>query len=85
VTLKDRKFERVSIGLTSMGSTPIRATAVEDALRGKGADSEQIHAAAEKAADGTNPPQDLNASPDYRRHLAKVLTRRALEEIAAQS
>ena len=37
-------------------------------------------AAAERAADGTDPPGDLNASPEYKRHLARVLTRRALEE-----
>jgi len=77
----DGSFEDVRIGLTNMGSTPLRATAAEDALRGKGADA--IAAAAEQAAEGTEPPGDLNASPDYKRHLARVLTRRALEEAAA--
>jgi aerobic carbon-monoxide dehydrogenase medium subunit len=77
----DGSFEDVRIGLTNMGSTPLRATAAEDALRGKGADA--IAAAAEQAAEGTDPPGDLNASPDYKRHLARVLTRRALEEAAA--
>ena len=70
------------IGLTNMGSTPLRATAAEDALRGKGA-RRAIAAAAEQAAEGTDPPGDLNATPDYKRHLARVLTRRALEEAAA--
>ena len=42
-----------------------------------------IAAAAEQAAEGTDPPGDLNATPDYKRHLARVLTRRALEEAAA--
>jgi len=76
----DGSFEDVRIALTNMGSTPLRASAAEDALRGKGADA--IGAAAENAAEGTDPPGDLNASPDYKRHLARVLTRRALEEAA---
>jgi carbon-monoxide dehydrogenase medium subunit len=77
----DGSFEDVRIGLTNMGSTPLRAGAAEAALRGKGPDA--IAAAAEQAAEGTDPPGDLNATPDYKRHLARVLTRRALEEAAA--
>jgi aerobic carbon-monoxide dehydrogenase medium subunit len=77
----DGSVEDVRIALTNMGSTPLRASAAEDALRGKGLDA--IAAAAEQAAEGTNPPGDLNATPDYKRHLARVLTRRALEEAAA--
>ena len=77
----DGSFEDVRIALTNMGSTPLRAAAAEDALRGKGLDA--IAAAAEQAAEGTDPPGDLNATPDYKRHLARVLTRRALEEAAA--
>jgi aerobic carbon-monoxide dehydrogenase medium subunit len=77
----DGSFEDVRIGLTNMGSTPLRADAAEAALRGKGADA--IAAAAEQAAEGTDPPGDLNATPDYKRHLTRVLTRRALEEAAA--
>jgi carbon-monoxide dehydrogenase medium subunit len=77
----DGSFEDVRIGLTNMGSTPLRASAAEAALRGQGADA--IAAAAEQAAEGTHPPGDLNATPDYKRHLARVLTRRALEEAAA--
>jgi aerobic carbon-monoxide dehydrogenase medium subunit len=72
----------VRVGLTNMGSTPLRATAVEDALRGQSASAEAIAAAAEKAADGTDPPADLNATADYKRHLAKVMTRRALTKAA---
>ena len=68
------------IGLTHMGSTPLRATAAENALRGGQLDGASIAAAAEQAAEGTDPPGDLNATPDYKRHLARVLTRRALEE-----
>jgi aerobic carbon-monoxide dehydrogenase medium subunit len=63
-----------------MAATPLRATAAEDALRGGQLDDGSIAAAAERAAEGTDPPGDLNATPDYKRHLARVLTRRALEE-----
>ena len=73
----------VRIGLTNMGSTPLRARAAEDALRGQPLTAEAITAAAERAADGTDPPGDLNASADYKRHLARVLTRRALEKATA--
>jgi carbon-monoxide dehydrogenase medium subunit len=74
--------EDVRIGLTHMASTPLRASAAEDALRGQALDADSIGRAAEQAAEGTEPPGDLNATPDYKRHLARVLTRRALEEAA---
>jgi aerobic carbon-monoxide dehydrogenase medium subunit len=74
--------EDVRIGLTNVGSTPLRATAAEEALRGQNLDAETIAAAAEQAAEGTDPPGDLNATPDYKRHLARVLTGRALESAA---
>ncbi|WP_110206537.1 FAD binding domain-containing protein [Nocardioides daejeonensis] len=66
------------IGLTNMGSTPLRARAVEAALVGQPATEEAVAAAAAAAAEGTNPPSDLNGDADYRRHLATVLTRRAV-------
>jgi carbon-monoxide dehydrogenase medium subunit len=66
------------IGLTNMGSTPLRATAVEQALVGRPATDEAVREACAAAADGTNPPSDLNGDADYRRHLATVLTRRAV-------
>jgi carbon-monoxide dehydrogenase medium subunit len=72
--------EDVRIGLTNMGSVPLRATAVEEALRGQELSAENIAKAAGHAADGTNPPADLNASADYKRHLARVLTRRAIQD-----
>jgi aerobic carbon-monoxide dehydrogenase medium subunit len=81
----DGSCEDVRIALTHMGSTPLRATAAESALRGKGLDAQGIAAAAEQAAEGTDPPGDLNATPDYKRHLARVLTRRALEQAAGVS
>jgi len=74
--------EDVRVGLTNMSSVPLRASAVEDALRGQPLNKESIASAAEQAAEGTDPPADLNASADYKRHLARVLTRRALEEAA---
>jgi carbon-monoxide dehydrogenase medium subunit len=83
VTVSGHEVKNVAIGLTGMGSTPLRAGQVEQALRGKAGHDDEIRAAAEKAAEGTNPSQDLNGSPDYRRHLARVLTRRALEEVTA--
>jgi aerobic carbon-monoxide dehydrogenase medium subunit len=72
----------VRVGLTNLGSVPLRATAVEDALRGQPLDAQRIAQAAEQADQGTDPPGDLNASPDYKRHLARVLTRRALTKAA---
>jgi aerobic carbon-monoxide dehydrogenase medium subunit len=79
----DGVCEDVRIGLTHMGSTPLRATATEDALRGQPLDEENIAAAAALAAQGTDPLADLNATPDYKRHLARVLTKRALTTASA--
>ena len=67
---------RSAVGMAGMGLTPIRATAVEQALAG-GADAAS---AASHAADGTTPPSDTFGSSEYRSHLAGVLTRRSLEE-----
>ena len=75
----DGTAEDVRVGLTHMGSTPLRATATEEALRGQPLNADTIAAAAEQAAEGTEPPADLNASADYKRHLARVLCKRALE------
>ncbi|MDQ1396089.1 MAG: aerobic carbon-monoxide dehydrogenase medium subunit [Acidimicrobiaceae bacterium] len=66
------------VALVNMASTPVRATAVEQALAG-GASATDAAAA---ASEGLDPPADLNASTEYRRHLANVLVRRALEEAA---
>ena len=67
------------VGLVSMGGTPLRAKGVEEAIAG-GADPAT---AAEKADEGTEPSSDVAGSADYRRHLARVLTRRALEQALA--
>jgi carbon-monoxide dehydrogenase medium subunit len=66
------------VGLTNMGSTPLRARAVEQALVGKQATDEAVREAVASVAEGTDPPSDLNGDADYRRHLATVLTRRAV-------
>jgi carbon-monoxide dehydrogenase medium subunit len=70
------------IGLTNMGPTPLRARATEAALAGAAAEPGAISAAAAAAAEGTNPPDDLNGQADYRRHLARVLTGRAVSRAA---
>jgi carbon-monoxide dehydrogenase medium subunit len=72
------RIAEARIGLTNMGSTPLRATATEQALLGADVSLEAVTAAAALAADGTSPSSDLNAQADYRQHLARVLTRRAL-------
>jgi carbon-monoxide dehydrogenase medium subunit len=74
--------EDVRVGVTHMGPVPIRANAVEQALRGQTLSRENIATAAEGADEGTDPPADLNASADYKRHLAHVMCRRALEQAA---
>jgi len=70
------------VGLTNMGSVQIRAEAVEAAAAGAEASREALKSAAASAADGTEPPPDLHGAPDYRRHLARVLTGRALAAAA---
>jgi len=74
--------QEARLGLTNMGTTPVRATAVESAVRGAAVDNGGLREAANEAADGTEPPSDLHAQPDYRRHLARVLTYRALTTAA---
>jgi carbon-monoxide dehydrogenase medium subunit len=70
------------VALTNMGSTPLRASATESALAGAPATEDGVRAAADQAAEGTHPPSDLNGDSDYRKHLATVLTRRAVLEAA---
>jgi aerobic carbon-monoxide dehydrogenase medium subunit len=67
------------VGLVNMGAQPLRAAGVEEALRSGSSAAD----AAARADEGTEPPDDLNASPDFRRHLAQVLVRRALEAAGA--
>ena len=67
------------VALVNMGTTPLRAVAVEEAVAG----GASIAEAAEQAAEGTEPSGDINAAPEYREHLARVLVRRALEAASA--
>lgn len=79
-----RRIEEARVGLTNMGPTPVRATQVESAVRGAGLNGgDAVREAAQNAAEDTSPPTDLHAAPDYRRHLARVLTHRALLSAAA--
>ena len=71
-------ISEAKVGLTNMGSTPLRARAVEQALAGQPATEDAVRTAAAQAAEGTNPPSDLNGDADYRRHVATVFTRRAV-------
>jgi len=73
------------VGLTNMGSVPIRAQATEAAAAGAEASAAGLAAAAARADAGTNPSSDLRAAADYRRHLARVLTGRALAAAAGAS
>jgi aerobic carbon-monoxide dehydrogenase medium subunit len=75
-------IDQARIGLTNMGTTPLRATATEAALAGGDASADAIRTAAEHAADGTSPASDLNGQADYREHLARVLTARAVATAA---
>ncbi|MGW4399125.1 FAD binding domain-containing protein [Amycolatopsis nivea] len=71
-------IEEARVALTNMGATPVRATGVEQALLGARADADTIRAAAAHAAEGTNPVADGNSDVEYRQHLARVLTGRAV-------
>lgn len=78
VRVEGGSIAEAKIGLTNMGSTPLRATQVEQALVGLAATEEAVREACAAAAEGTSPPSDLNGDSDYRRHLVTVLTRRAV-------
>jgi carbon-monoxide dehydrogenase medium subunit len=78
VGTKNGTIEGARIALTNMDQTPVRAAATEAAL--KGAPRDAVAQAAQKADEGTDPPADTWASADFRRHLARVLTGRAVEE-----
>jgi carbon-monoxide dehydrogenase medium subunit len=71
------------IALTNMGPTPVRATSVEAALVGGPATADAITAASASAADGTSPTTDTHADAEFRRHLATVLTARAVTKAAS--
>jgi carbon-monoxide dehydrogenase medium subunit len=83
VRRSDGGIAEARVALTNMGPTPVRATAVEQAL--SGSSPGDVAAAAEHAAEGTSAPSDLNGRADYREHLARVLTRRAVTAAAGGS
>jgi len=78
VRRSDGSVGEARVGLSNMGSTPLRASAVESALAGADASADAVRAASEHAAEGTHPPSDVSGGADYREHLARVLTRRAV-------
>ena len=81
----DGKCERARIGITGAGGTPMRAMAVEAALTGQELTADNIGAATDQAAEGLDLNDDLFASAEYRGHLVRVYTRRAVEQAAAQA
>lgn len=83
--LEGDTIAHVAIGLTAVGNTPLRAAAAEDRLRGQKWSHELAHEAAEHASQGLDPPSDHNGSAEYRLHLSRVLTARALEQAAANA
>lgn len=78
VRLDGDHIAEARVALGNMGSTPLRSAAAEAALVGCDADDDAVRAASEHAGDGTEPPTDLAGTPEYRRHLAGVLTARAV-------
>lgn len=78
VRLEGGVIAEARVGMTNMGSTPLRARTVEEALVGQPATDQAVRAAAARAAEGTTPPSDLNGDAGYRKHLATVMTRRAV-------
>lgn len=76
------RIAEARVGLTNMGTTPLRASAVEQALAGTEASVGAVSSASNQAAEGTSPSSDLNGKSDYREHLARVLTRRAVSRAA---
>lgn len=76
------EVEEARVGLTNMGPAPVRAFAVETAAANGDASRDAFQTAARDADDGTSPPSDLHGSAEYRRHLARVLTARALSAAA---
>ncbi|HEY3754333.1 MAG TPA: xanthine dehydrogenase family protein subunit M [Pseudonocardiaceae bacterium] len=78
VRVEDGTFAEARVGLTNMAATPVRASSVEQALIGQPATADSIRAAAAHAAEGTHPGSDANSDAEFRRHLATVLTSRAV-------
>ena len=82
VRRSDGVIAEARVGLTNMGPTPLRAAATERALVGAPATAEAVADASASAAEGTSAPSDQSGKADYREHLARVLTRRAVQRAA---
>jgi carbon-monoxide dehydrogenase medium subunit len=78
VRVENGAIAEARVGLTNMGTVPVRPAAVEAELAGCALDADAIGAATASAAEGTRPPSDLGGAADYRQHIAPVLTRRAV-------
>jgi len=85
VTLDGDKLGSVRIGVTGVGPKAYRPTAVEQALQGQPITDDAVKAAVQTVADGIDVLGDIHASPEYRAHLARVLTRRAVLEAAKRA
>ena len=82
VKVEGGSITAAKVALTNMGPTPVRASSVEAALTGGPATAEAIAAASASAADGTSPTSDTHADAEFRQHLARVLTSRAVQKAA---
>lgn len=78
VRTEDGTIAEARLALTNMGPTPVRARAAEQALAGVAVEPDAVASALSSIVDGTAPPTDINGDPEYRRHLASILGRRAV-------
>ena len=85
VSLQNGTISSARIGVTGVGPKAYRPSAVEQALVGKAAEEEAVKAAVQPVADGIDVQGDIHASPEYRAHLARVLTRRAVLQAASRA
>jgi carbon-monoxide dehydrogenase medium subunit len=85
VTLNGNSIASARIGVTGVGPKAYRPLAVEQALVGMTAEEEAVKAAVQSVADGIDVQGDIHASPEYRAHLARVLTRRAVLQAAQRA
>jgi carbon-monoxide dehydrogenase medium subunit len=85
ISLSGGTISSAHIGVTGVGTKAYRPTAVEQALVGKAPEEEAVKAAVQSVADGIDVQGDIHASPEYRAHLARVLTRRAVLQAAGRA
>lgn len=85
VTMRGKLLDRVGIGLTGVGPTPLRPNKAENSLMGKMPSADNLDKAASLAAEATNPTSDIHASAEYRKDMVRVFTRRALQAAVAKA